>query len=125
MVFSWKAVSGRFLYHGDCLLDDILEDLNQHALFAVVEIHFIDDVAVDTCGSGKGILNGLYPMYLRNRITVNYSAFTAEWCIANKNAAPYNDVAAYTTYGTDRANAYRILEDSLNLRDVRDRKSVV
>ena len=59
------------------------------------------------------------PAYLRNRITVNYSAFTAEWCIANKNAAPYNDVAAYTTYGTDRANAYRILEDSLNLRDVR------
>lgn len=59
------------------------------------------------------------PAYLRNRITVNYSAFTAEWSIANKNAAPYNDVAAYTTYGTDRANAYKILEDSLNLRDVR------
>ena len=31
----------------------------------------------------------------------------------------YNDVAAYTTYGTSRANAYKILEDSLNLRDVR------
>ena len=59
------------------------------------------------------------PAYLRNRITVNYSTFTAEWSIANKNAAPYNDVAAYTTYGTDRANAYKILEDSLNLRDVR------
>ena len=59
------------------------------------------------------------PAYLRNRITVNYSKFTAEWCIANKNAVPHNDVAAYTTYGTERANAYKILEDSLNLRDVR------
>ena len=39
--------------------------------------------------------------------------------ISGKNAVSYNDVAAYTTYGTDRANAYRILEDSLNLRDVR------
>ncbi len=59
------------------------------------------------------------PVYLRNRITVNYSKFTAEWCVTNKNSAPSNDVTAYTTYGTDRANAYRILEDSLNLRDVR------
>lgn len=59
------------------------------------------------------------PMYLRNRITVNYSKFTAEWCITSKNAVPSNDVTAYTTYGTDRANAYKILEDSLNLRDVR------
>ncbi len=59
------------------------------------------------------------PGYLRDRITVNYSSYTAEWGIANKNAIPYNDVAAYTTYGTDCANAYRILEDSLNLRDVR------
>ncbi|MCI8299440.1 MAG: DEAD/DEAH box helicase family protein [Hungatella sp.] len=59
------------------------------------------------------------PVYLRNKITVIYSKFTAEWCIANKNAAPSNDVAAYATYGTERANAYKILEDSLNLRDVR------
>ena len=59
------------------------------------------------------------PVYLQNKITVNYSKFTAEWCITNKNSAPSNDVAAYTTYGTDRANAYRILEDSLNLRDIR------
>ena len=59
------------------------------------------------------------PVYLQNKITVNYSKFTAEWCITSKNSAPGNDVTAYTTYGTDRANAYRILEDSLNLRDVR------
>ena len=59
------------------------------------------------------------PAYLRSKITVNYSAFTAEWVVTSKNSVPTNDVAAYTTYGTDRANAYRILEDSLNLRDVR------
>ncbi len=65
------------------------------------------------------------PVYLQNKITVNYSKFTAEWCVTNKNSAPSNDVTAYTTYGTDRANAYRILEDSLNLRDIRIYDTVV
>ena len=59
------------------------------------------------------------PRYLRGAIDVKYSAFTAEWQITGKTKIPYNNIAAYTTYGTDRANAYRILEDSLNLRDVR------
>ncbi|MDD3253038.1 MAG: SNF2-related protein [Lachnospiraceae bacterium] len=59
------------------------------------------------------------PRYLRGNIDVKYSAFTAEWQITGKTQVGRNDVAAYTTYGTDRANAYRILEDSLNLRDVR------
>ena len=59
------------------------------------------------------------PYHLRNVITVNYSNITAEWFIKNKSHIPYNDVAAYTTYGTNRANAYKILEDSLNLRDAR------
>ena len=59
------------------------------------------------------------PRYLRGTIDVNYAAFTAEWQITGKNSISYNNIAAYTTYGTDRANAYRILEDSLNLRDVR------
>ena len=59
------------------------------------------------------------PRYLRGSIDVNYSAYTAEWQITGKTQIPYNNIAAYTTYGTDRANAYRILEDSLNLRDVR------
>jgi len=59
------------------------------------------------------------PYYLRNIITVNYSPITAEWFIKDKSRIPYNDIAAYTTYGTSRANAYKILEDSLNLRDVR------
>ena len=59
------------------------------------------------------------PYYLQRNIEVNYSSFTAEWQITGKNTVAYNDVAAYTTYGTSRANAYKILEDSLNLRDVR------
>ena len=59
------------------------------------------------------------PNYLKGTIQVNFSEFTAEWNITGKNAIAYNNVAAYTTYGTDRANAYRILEDTLNLRDVR------
>ena len=59
------------------------------------------------------------PFYLQRSIEVNYSSFTAEWQIKGKSSVSYNDVAAYTTYGTSRANAYKILEDSLNLRDVR------
>ena len=59
------------------------------------------------------------PFYLRYSIQVNFSPFTAEWNIQGKNQCSYSDVNAYVTYGTQRANAYRILEDTLNLRDVR------
>jgi N12 class adenine-specific DNA methylase len=59
------------------------------------------------------------PYYLQGKIEVKYVPYTAEWQITGKNAVGYGDVAANTTYGTDRANAYKILEDSLNLRDVR------
>ena len=59
------------------------------------------------------------PGYLRGRIRVLYSQFTVEWSVTNKTAIPYDDVAAYMNFGTERASAYRILEDTLNLRDVR------
>ena len=59
------------------------------------------------------------PFYLQRNIEVNYTPFTAEWQITGKSSISQNNVAAYTTYGTSRANAYKILEDSLNLRDVR------
>ena len=59
------------------------------------------------------------PLYARRSLEVNYSEFTAEWNISGKNSIPYNDINARMTYGTDCANAYRILEDTLNLRDVR------
>ena len=59
------------------------------------------------------------PVYARRVLDVNYSEFTAEWNIPGKNSIPYNDINARMTYGTDCANAYRILEDTLNLRDVR------
>ena len=59
------------------------------------------------------------PYYLWRSIEVNYSPFSAEWNITGKSQPSYSDVNAYMTYGTDRANAYKILEDTLNLRDVR------
>ncbi|WP_416207816.1 SNF2-related protein [Clostridium sp. M62/1] len=59
------------------------------------------------------------PFYMQRNIQVNYTPFTAEWQITGKNSVSENNVAAYTTYGTRRANAYKILEESLNLRDVR------
>ena len=59
------------------------------------------------------------PFYLTRMIQIEYSPVTAEWHITGKSAPRGNDVAAYTTFGTLRANAYEILEDTLNLRDVR------
>jgi len=59
------------------------------------------------------------PYYLRRNIQVHFSSFTAEWNISGKSSPSYGDVNAYMTYGTDRANAYRILEETLNLRDIR------
>ena len=59
------------------------------------------------------------PRYAQWNMHVNYSPFTAEWNIQGKNQCSYNDVNAYVTFGTQRASAYRILEDTLNLRDVR------
>lgn len=59
------------------------------------------------------------PWRLRNAVQVNYSPSTAEWQVTGKNATGRHDVMAYMTYGTDRASAYRILEDTLNLRDIR------
>ena len=59
------------------------------------------------------------PFYLRRAIQVNFSPLTAEWQIEGKTKTGNNDVAAYETYGTSRANGYKILEDTLNLKDVR------
>ncbi len=59
------------------------------------------------------------PYYLRRNIEVKFAPMTAEWQITGKTTPSRNDVHAYMTYGTSRANAYKILEDTLNLRDVR------
>ena len=59
------------------------------------------------------------PFYLRRAVQVNFSPLTAEWQIEGKGKTGINDVAAYETYGTSRANGYKILEDTLNLKDVR------
>ena len=59
------------------------------------------------------------PWYLKSDIQVNFSPYTAEWEITDWDRVASNNIAAYTTYGTPRASAYKILEESLNLRDVR------
>ncbi|MCD8145732.1 MAG: DEAD/DEAH box helicase family protein, partial [Clostridiales bacterium] len=59
------------------------------------------------------------PFYMRRSIEVKFSPLTAEWQITGKTVLNRHDVAAYVTYGTDRANAYRILEETLNLKDIR------
>ena len=60
-----------------------------------------------------------YRIRYNNVITVRYSPYTSEWRISNKSATGYGDIMATETYGTRRANAYKILEDTLNLRDSR------
>ena len=59
------------------------------------------------------------PPFTRFNMKVNYTDFTAEWRIENKSYISSSDVNAHVTYGTERKSAYEILEDSLNLRDVR------
>ena len=65
------------------------------------------------------------PIYLRQSIQVNYSSYTAEWNITGKKNVSFRDVNANTTYGTSRINAYQILQESLNLRDVRVYDTVI
>ena len=59
------------------------------------------------------------PYYQRRAIDVHFSPHTAEWRINGKTVVSRSNVAAYASYGTDRANAYKLLEDALNLRDTR------
>ena len=59
------------------------------------------------------------PYYLRHAVKVRYSPYTAEWRVEGKTATGRNDIISSETYGTSRANAYKILEETLNLKDVR------
>ena len=59
------------------------------------------------------------PYYLRHAVKVRYSPYTAEWRVEGKSAMGRGDIISSETYGTSRANAYKILEDTLNLKDVR------
>ena len=65
------------------------------------------------------------PYYLKKDIHVNFSTFTSQWSVSGKGKVQDSDITANTTYGTERANAYRILEDTLNLRDVRVYDTIV
>ena len=59
------------------------------------------------------------PYYLRYAVKVRYSPYTAEWRVEGKTATGRGDIISSETYGTSRANAYKILEETLNLKDVR------
>ena len=59
------------------------------------------------------------PYYLRHAVKVRYSPYTAEWRVEGKTATGRSDIISSETYGTSRANAYKILEETLNLKDVR------
>ena len=58
------------------------------------------------------------PRYAQWRIKVHYSPFTSEWNIENKSYDTSN-IKVFNTYGTSRINAYKIIEETLNLKDVR------
>ena len=59
------------------------------------------------------------PYYLRHAVKVRYSQYTAEWRVEGKTATGRSDIISSEAYGTSRANAYKILEETLNLKDVR------
>ena len=59
------------------------------------------------------------PCYLRHAVKVRYSPYTAEWRVEGKTATGRGDIISSETYGTSRANSYKILEETLNLKDVR------
>ena len=75
-----------------------------------IEPRYIEQFMVET----------FQPTYWASRsMSVNYSPYTSEWRIEGKSAVGANDVNAFSTYGTSRISAYKILENTLNLRDVR------
>ena len=75
-----------------------------------IEPRYIEQFMVET----------FQPTYWASRsMRVNYSPYTSEWRIEGKNAVGAADVNAFSTYGTSRISAYKILENTLNLRDVR------
>lgn len=59
------------------------------------------------------------PYYMRRSIAVKFSPHTAEWRIEGKTSLGKGDITSCETYGTGRANAYKILEETLNLKDIR------
>ena len=70
-----------------------------------------------TLGFALGILDGVIdanifqiPYYLRHAVKVRYSQYTAEWRVEGKTATGRSDIISSETYGTSRANAYKILE---------------
>ena len=82
-----------------------------------IDSHYIEDFMRETFQT---------PDYLFNRdvVGVQFSDITGQWNVKGKNA-DYGNTLVHSTFGTGRANAYKILEDSLNLKDTRIYDTVV
>lgn len=76
-----------------------------------IDVQYIEDFMSDTFETPAHLLN-------RDIIEVRFSNITGEWNIQGKNA-DWGNSLVNVTYGTSRVNAYKILEDSLNLKDTR------
>ena len=57
--------------------------------------------------------------YVGSKVKVQYAEVTGQWNVMGKNVDSYGNALVTSTYGTQRANAYRLLEDALNLRDLK------
>ena len=57
--------------------------------------------------------------YIGSKVKVQYAEVTGQWNVMGKNVDSYGNALVTSTYGTQRANAYRLLEDALNLRDTK------
>lgn len=57
--------------------------------------------------------------YVGSKVKVQYAEVTGQWNVMGKNVDSYGNALVTSTYGTQRANAYRLLEDALNLRDTK------
>lgn len=75
-----------------------------------IEPEYIQEFMLDTFAP---------PAYQRHYLEVKFSDITSEWRIERKNIISDQDVAARVTYGTFRVSAYKILEETLNLKDIR------
>ena len=88
---------------------ELIDRLNQYGLSLCHLQDVIEDFTFELLGT---------PWHCQRRIHIRYSKVTGEWNVSEKSIDRSN-IRAYNTYGTGRINAYKIIEDTLNLRDVR------
>ncbi|MDD6059213.1 MAG: DEAD/DEAH box helicase family protein [Ruminococcus sp.] len=88
-----------------------------------IPTEYIQQFMNETFKTSYSLLPSKYRMRNNSAITVNYSPHTATWSISHKTADKYN-VTSSTTFGTEKRNAYYLLEDALNLKDTKVMKKI-